>query len=149
MGIAPLYSTTTRVWRYYKVGVVNTLFGYGIYALLLLMGLNMYAAQITGHITGIFFNYFTYRRHVFHDLAASKFRFVLSYTLNYAIGLVFLALSAIILSSPYLAGLSTMVLTSIINFMVLRRYVFTSNPHALSLPKPAMVSENIDHASFR
>ncbi|MCB4861143.1 GtrA family protein [Sphingobium sp. PNB] len=148
MGIAPLYSTTTRVWRYYKVGVINTLFGYGIYALLLLIGLNMYVAQIIGHITGIAFNYFTYSRHVFHDLTASKFRFILSYTLNYAVGLVFLALSAIILSSPYLAGLSAMILTSIINFVVLRKYVFTPDLHVLPLPRPAIVSENIDHASF-
>ena len=149
MGMAPLYSTTTRVWRYYKVGVINTLFGYGIYALLLSIGLNMYAAQIIGHIVGVAFNYFTYSRYVFHDVAASKIRFILSYTLNYVVGLVFLALSAIILSSPYLAGLSAMVLTSIINFMILRRYVFTPDPHAVSLPRPAIVSENIDHASFR
>lgn len=147
--MAPLSSSLTRVWRYYKVGVINTLFGYGIYALLLSMGLNMYAAQIIGHIIGVAFNYFTYSRHVFQDVSASKLRFILSYTLNYAVGLIFLALSAIILPSPYLAGLLAMVITSIINFIVLRRYVFTSGPHAVPLPRPAVVSENIDHASFR
>lgn len=142
-------SSATRVWRYYKVGVVNTLFGYGIYALLLSMGLNMYAAQIIGHITGVAFNYFTYSRHVFQNAAASKLRFILSYTLNYAAGLAFLSLCAIISPSPYLAGLLAMVITSIINFFVLRRYVFRSGPHAVPLPRPAVVSENIDHASFR
>jgi len=147
--MTPLSSSALRVWRYYKVGVINTLFGYGVYALLLSMGLNMYAAQIIGHIIGVSFNYFTYSRHVFQDAAASKIRFIISYTLNYAVGLVFLALCAIILPSPYLAGLLAMVITSIINFLVLRRYVFASGPHSVPLPRPAIVSENIDHASSR
>src|SRR3546814_3638828 len=120
--MTPLSSSATRVWRYYTVGVINSLFGYGVYALLLSMGLNMYAAQIIGHIIGVAFNYFTYRRHVFQRAAASKLRFIISYTLNYAVGLVFLAICAIILPSPYIAGLLAMVITSIINFFVLRRY---------------------------
>src|SRR3546814_15904246 len=74
--------------------------------------LNMYAAQIIGHIIGVAFNYFTYRRHVFQRAAASKLRFIISYTLNYAVGLVFLAICAIILPSPYIAGLLAMVITS-------------------------------------
>src|SRR3546814_5893635 len=83
--MTPLSSSATRVWRYYTVGVINSLFGYGVYALLLSMGLNMYAAQIIGHIIGVAFNYFTYRRHVFQRAAASKLRFIISYTLNYAV----------------------------------------------------------------
>jgi putative flippase GtrA len=147
--MTPLPLSVTRVWRYYKVGVINTLFGYGIYALLLLIGLNMYAAQIVGHIMGASFNYFTYSQHVFYDAAASKPRFILSYTLNYVLGLICLSISAIVFSSPYLAGLLAMMITSIINFIVLRTYVFTSGRHAAPLSRSAVVSENIDHASSR
>src|SRR3546814_4138992 len=70
--MTPLSSSATRVWRYYTVGVINSLFGYGVYALLLSMGLNMYAAQIIGHIIGVAFNYFTYRRHVIQRAARSE-----------------------------------------------------------------------------
>ena len=147
--MTPLSSSALRVWRYYKVGVINTLFGYGVYALLLSIGLNMYAAQIIGHIIGVSFNYFTYSRHVFQDETASKIRFILSYTLNYAIGLIFLTIYAIVIPSPYLAGLLSAVITSIINFIVLRRYVFTFGPDDGVLPQPAVFSENIDHASSR
>ena len=54
------FASIQRVWRYYMVGAVNTLFGYGVYASLLLMGLQMYVAQVTAHVMGVIFNYFTY-----------------------------------------------------------------------------------------
>jgi len=117
-------SPVVRVWRYYKVGVINTLFGYGAYALLVAIGLQFFVAQTVAHVMGVAFNYFSYSRYVFQDEAAPKLRFLLSYTLNYLIGLASLALAVKLLSSPYSAGLMAMLFTSIINFIVLRRYVF-------------------------
>ena len=42
-------SSARRLWRYYQAGVVNTLFGYGMFALFVKLGLNMYVAQICAH----------------------------------------------------------------------------------------------------
>ncbi|HKX77859.1 MAG TPA: GtrA family protein [Novosphingobium sp.] len=142
-------ASVARVWRYYKVGVINTLFGYGIYALLVSVGLKMYVAQIVGHIIGVVFNYFSYSRHVFQDAPASKLRFLLSYAFNYFVSLASLALAATIFSSPYVAGLLAMLIASIINFLVLRRYVFPSGPYETQDGQPATVSEKVDHASCR
>lgn len=145
----PLSSASIpRVWRYYMVGAANTLFGYSVYALLLLIGLQMYVAQITGHIIGVIFNYFTYSRHVFQAAPTSKLRFVLSYLLNYLVGLTSLALAAAIIASPYLAGLLAMLVTSIINFMVLRRHVFAPGGPKAPLTQPAVRREEVDHASL-
>jgi putative flippase GtrA len=142
------FASIPRVWRYYMVGAVNTLFGYSAYALLLLIGLHMYVAQITGHIIGVIFNYFTYSRHVFQAAPASRLRFVLSYLLNYLVGLTSLALAATIIASPYLAGLLAMLVSSIINFMVLRRHVFTPGRPKTPLTQPAVRREEVDHASL-
>ena len=54
-----------KLWRYYQVGVVNTVFGYTVFAALIKLGVNIYVAQIISHIVGATFNYITYSRYVF------------------------------------------------------------------------------------
>lgn len=107
----------------------------------------MYAAQIVGHVIGVIFNYFSYSLHVFRAAPASKLRFLFSYALNYIVSLASLALAATILSSPYLAGLLAMVITSAINFIVLRRYVFTSGRVQSHSRSPAADGESINDVS--
>lgn len=113
-----------RVWRYYQAGVVNTLFGYGLFALFVRAGVNMYLAQITAHVLGMTFNYFTYSRFAFAGHEGSKRRFILSYAFNYLLGLASLAAAALVTPSPYLAGLASVLFVSIVNYFVLKRLVF-------------------------
>jgi hypothetical protein len=56
---------------------------------------------------------------------ASKLRFLLSYAFNYLLGLASLASAALVFPSPYVAGLVAALFTSLVNFFVLRRLVFT------------------------
>jgi putative flippase GtrA len=113
-----------RLWRYYQAGLVNTLFGYGLYALFVWAGVNMYVAQITAHVLGMTFNYFTYSRFAFAGHDGSKGRFIASYILNYVLGLIALAAAAQAIRSPYLAGLVSVVFVSIVNYFILKRLVF-------------------------
>jgi putative flippase GtrA len=113
-----------RLFRYYQVGIVNTAFGYGLYALFVALGLNMYVAQIIAHVLGVTFNYLTYSRHVFHDASGSKLRFFASYVLNYLAGLAALATASRMIASPYLAGLAAVLVVSVANYFVLRHAVF-------------------------
>jgi len=113
-----------RLWRYYQAGLVNTLFGYGLYALFVWAGVNMYVAQITAHVLGMTFNYFTYSRFAFAGRDGSKGRFIASYILNYVLGLIALAAAAQAIRSPYLAGLVSVVFVSIVNYFILKRLVF-------------------------
>jgi putative flippase GtrA len=113
-----------RLWRYYQAGIVNTAFGYGLYALFVAIGLNMYVAQIVAHVLGVTFNYFTYSRHAFHDAEASKWRFVLSYAVNYLLGLAGLWAASRVIASPYLAGFVAVIFVSLLNFFVLKHFVF-------------------------
>lgn len=113
-----------EVWRYYQAGIVNTAFGLGAYALLVWLGVNMYAAQLISHTAGVAFNYLTYTRHVFRDAAPAKLRFILSYAGNYLMGLAALAGVATVVRSPYLAGLIATVLVSIVNYFILKHWIF-------------------------
>lgn len=114
-----------QLLRYYQAGIVNTIFGYSLYAAFIFVGANMYLAQIASHILGAAFNYFTYSRYTFSDKSTSKWKFAASYVLNYLLGLGFLWLFSRFTSSAYLAGLLVVVVVSVINFVVLKKLVFT------------------------
>lgn len=115
-----------EIVRYYQAGAVNAAFGYSLYALLVWAGLHMYAAQLIAHVLGVAFNYFTYSRHVFRDAGPVKLRFIASYVVNYAISAAFLALASLFLHSPYAAGLASIIMTSMVNYVILKRLVFVA-----------------------
>ncbi|MEJ5977044.1 MAG: GtrA family protein [Alphaproteobacteria bacterium] len=113
-----------RLWRYYQAGVLNTLFGYGLFSILVAAHVNLYAAQALSHVAGMAFNYLTYSRYAFRDRQASKSGFVVSYAVNYLLGLGFIWSCMQVWPSPYAAGLISTVLVSIINYFVLGRLAF-------------------------
>lgn len=114
----------SQVWAYAQVGVVNAAFGYGVFALLILLGINLFAAQIISHLLGMAFNYVMFRRHVFKDSRAAVGRYIIAYAVNYGIGLVILMGLNQVVPSDYLAGFLTIALVAVINFVVLKFLVF-------------------------
>ena len=114
--------------RFYQAAVVNTLFGFGIYALMIRLGVNLYVAQIIAQILGVTFNYLTYSRHVFRDRRASKQHFVLVYAGNYLVNLALLAVFDRIVQSDYVAGFAATICASLINYLALRSLVFRQAP---------------------
>lgn len=126
MAQAQLLSSAERLWRYYQAGIVNTAFGYGLYAAFVALGFNIYLAQVIAHLLGMTFNYFTYSRHTFRDSDVSKGRFILSYAINYLLGLASLWAASQLIASPYLAGLVAVVVVSLVNYLILKNWVFTA-----------------------
>lgn len=113
-----------QFWAYVRVGVLNAAFGYGVYALLLLAGVNLFAAQIIAHLLGMGFNYFMFRRHVFRDSRAAVGPYIVAYAVNYGLSLATLAGLNRILASDYLAGFLSVVFVALVNFVVLKFLVF-------------------------
>ncbi len=113
-----------QLLRYYAAGVVNTLFGYGCFAALVWAGLNIYLAQIIAHMLGTAFNYLSYSRYAFAGHEGGKLRFVASYGVNYLLSLAALWAFSRLTPSPYLAGLAATLLVSVLNYFVLKRFVF-------------------------
>lgn len=113
-----------QFWAYVRVGVLNAGFGYGLYALLLLVGVNLFAAQIIAHCLGMGFNYFMFRRHVFRDSSAAVMPYILAYAVNYGLSLATLAGLNRVLASDYLAGFLAIVFVALVNFVVLKFLVF-------------------------
>ena len=118
-----------ELFRFYQVAILNTVFGLSTYALLVWFGLNMYAAQLIAHIMGVAFNYFTYSRHVFRAAAPAKLRFMVSYAVNYFVGLMALVAFAQVIASPYVSGVAAALSVSMINFFALKYLVFRARAH--------------------
>jgi putative flippase GtrA len=117
----------SEILRFLVAGVLNTAFGYGLYAGLLWLGLDRYAAQAIGYVLGTGFNYLTYSRGVFRDAGPAKLRFALSYAGNYLISLAGLRLASQFIADPYWAGAATTFAVVVLNYLVLRRLVFRAD----------------------
>jgi putative flippase GtrA len=125
-------SRVGQLVRFYQAAAVNTAFGFGVYALMIRAGVNLYVAQVAAQVLGVSFNYFTYSRHAFRGHDASRVSFVLAYVGNYVINLALLAAFHRFVRSDYLAGLLATIVASLVNFLVLKRYVF--RPAARATP---------------
>lgn len=113
-----------RVVRYYQAGVVNTGFGYGCFAALVALGMNIYGAQILAHIAGMAFNYLTYSHYAFRGHRPALGRYLGSYGVNYLLSLGSLAALVHFGLSPYVAGLGSIFAVSIVNYFVLKLFVY-------------------------
>lgn len=118
------------VIRYYLTGLLNTAFGYGLFALLVWYAIDIFVAQLISHCLGVAFNYFTFSRFTFAGRAGSKWRFILSYAGNYFCSLAILFVISSQLASPYLSGLLTVLIVSALNYFVLNSLVFRRRAEA-------------------
>ena len=114
----------SEIARYYQAGAINAGVGFGLYSFFVWLSFNIFIAQILSHMIGVTFNYFTYSRHVFRNRAPAKMRFVISYGANYVLSLAILVGVSTVEHSPYVAGLVTIILTSVINYFALKHLVF-------------------------
>lgn len=117
-----------EIFRFYQAAGVNAAVGFGLFALFVYLGMNLYVAQISAHVLGVIFNYFSYSRHVFREATPAKFRFLIAYSVNYLVGLVVLFVVIKFINSPYVAGLITLFIASLINYVVLKYAVFVRQP---------------------
>lgn len=113
-----------ELWRFYQAAVINTAFGYGLFALLIAVHVPLFSAQFIAFACGTAFNYFVYSRHVFRTGERAKMRFVAAYVLNYFVNLLLLWLFSQAVRNAYLAGGAASLAASAINYVVLKRAVF-------------------------
>jgi putative flippase GtrA len=84
-----LFSTrnlvNSRIIKFLSVGLLNTIFGYAVFAILIFFKVHYLAALFVATVAGVVFNYFTFGRLVFYK-SGSSFTFVkfaIAYTAVY------------------------------------------------------------------
>lgn len=120
------YIKSNRFIRFLFAGTVNTVFGYTVYCVFVLLGFNYPIALLLATLVGVVFNFITVSNWVFGAGGRARFvRFVLAYVVLYLGNLAGLyALIDVLGMGPLLAQLLVLPLYVITAFLVFRRFVF-------------------------
>jgi len=117
-----------RFIKFLMVGALNTLFGLGIYALLIHAGVPIWSALIGGNVAGIVFNFFTTGHLIFSTVAVSRApRFVVAYLACYAINYLALAGFAWLHMGPIESQVVLTPFMAVVSYVLMSRYVFRSD----------------------
>ena len=115
-------------WLFVKfilVGILNTAFGYLVFALLLFLGLHYTLAVILSTVAGVLFNFKTTGTHVFKNHNNKLiFKFVAVYTITTTLGIIILRMAELAHINLYLAGLVSTGICAIISFLLNKNWVF-------------------------
>lgn len=111
--------------RFLAVGVLNSTFGYGCFALLMFAGLHYAPALLLATVAGVLFNFKTTGALVFksHDNRLI-YRFVASYLVVYLVNLSGIKLLTQINIDPYYGGAMLILPMAALAFILFKRFVF-------------------------
>jgi putative flippase GtrA len=111
--------------KFLFVGGLNTLFGYGIFALLIYLGLHYALAAGLGTVLGILFNFKTTGVLVFknHDNRLI-FKFFGVYGITYIVNVLALSVFNFFQISNYIAGAILILPMAVLSFILFKKYVF-------------------------
>lgn len=107
-------------------GALNTIFNYSGICFFIYVGCNAIVAQFLAGLISVVFNYFSYAKIVFRDRNGSYLKFLLNHLLNYLCSLIFLMILGVWIANPYISTALAMILTIIMNYVILSRWVFKS-----------------------
>ena len=112
--------------RFGIAGAVNTAFGFGVYAALVVLGVPVSLALLVATVAGVFFNFITFGAFAFRQLHARRLpHFLVAYGFIYVFNLALLeGLRAATGLGPVVAQLACLVVVAPTAYLVLRSRVF-------------------------
>jgi putative flippase GtrA len=113
--------------KFILVGGLNTLFGYGLFALLLALGLPYPYALFLATCIGVLFNFKSTGKLVFKNSSnALLIRFILLYVFIYLFNLAAIKIFNIFLDNLYWSGMIAMLPSALLSYYFSKKYVFVS-----------------------
>ncbi len=115
------------VLRFLLVGILNTAFGYGMYATFVFLGLPYLYSLLMATVLGVVFNYFSLGKVVFQGgRGKSAFaKFISVYVASYLFNAYLLdTLVTEFLVSPYMSQGICLVPITTLNWLILKNWVF-------------------------
>jgi putative flippase GtrA len=114
--------------RYLLVGGVNTVFGYSVFALLVLSGLHYSIALFFATVAGVFFNFKTFGSFVFgRSDWGLIWKFLAVYGVLYGVNVFLVFIFLHFLSNVYVANALAIIFIAGLGFYLNRRYVYEKN----------------------
>ena len=122
-----------RVTRFLATGVLNTAFGYGLYALFVVLGMSYLPALVLATVLGVIFNFFSFGKLAFRAALDGRTfaRFVAGYGGSLGVNVVLLWLAHDRLGlDPYTAQAACLPPTVLATYLILRHWVYgPARPH--------------------
>lgn len=116
-----------QIFRFVSVGVLNTVFGYAVYAILLFVNVPYLTALFIATFAGVIFNYFSFGRLVFHghDGKYVFVKFIITYVIVYITNAVLLdILTRKFLFSPYVGQIICIPLSVLLSWLLMNKWVY-------------------------
>jgi len=117
----------SKIIKFVVTGILNTIFGYAVYAALLFSGTHYLAALLLATIIGVMFNYFSFGYFVFNGYREWMvfIKFIIAYAVIYGFNAI--ALSVLIihfLLSPYVGQIICVPPSVLLSWMLMNYWVF-------------------------
>ncbi len=117
-----------RFARFVVVGIVNTIFGYGCFAILLYAGMHYTVALLLATILGVLFNFKSIGFVVFKSKNNRLLsRFIGVYAIVYVVNASGIKLLSLIGAAPYLGGAIMVPPVAILAYILNKRFVFNND----------------------
>lgn len=114
-----------QIYRFILIGILNTSFGYCLYALFIFFGLDYFSALAFATIIGIIFNFQTIGRLVFKQYKHSLIlKFLIAYGLVFLVNLVLIKLLISLGFNEYLSGAIAIFPAAALSFILNKFFVF-------------------------
>lgn len=119
-----------RFVRFLAAGGINTLFGFAVYSVFIVAGMEVWFALLAGMLLGTVFNFFTTGGYAFRELAFSRFpRFVICYLLIYGINFMLIGLISGWLNDKILSQAILVLPMALLSYCLMLRFVFPARQH--------------------
>ncbi len=118
-----------KFFRFIVVGVINTAFGYGIFALLIYLKFHYTIAVLISTVLGVLFNFKTIGKLVFKNNDNKLIlRFIIVYFITYWINVFLIFIfKKIFYQNLYFAGFLSLIPVAVITFLLNKHFVFDLN----------------------
>lgn len=119
-------SAITQFQKFLLVGFLNTCFGYGVFAVLLFLGIHYTVAILLAYCIGIIFNFNTIGNFVFQQFDYVFLgKFILIYCVSYLVNIILIKFLHTYISNLYLVGAIVTGLIAFPVFLLNKHFVFT------------------------
>ena len=116
-----------RIIKFLIAGVINTIFGYTVYAILIFANMPLLTALFVSTIAGVIFNYFSFGRIVFSSKGGWRifWKFVVAYGIVYIINaLALTTLTKDLQFNAYIGQVICLPLSVLLSWLLMNRWVY-------------------------
>ncbi len=115
-----------RIIKFLSVGVLNTVFGYAVYASLIFVNVPYLTALFVATVAGVVFNYFSFGRMVFHGHGGWFVfgKFVIAYGVVYVVNAALLRALTKDFLNPYLGQVICIPISVLLSWLLMNYWVY-------------------------